>query len=210
MTASPLFSLARGKRFFLASSSPRRKELLESVAIPFQILRPDDSEPEASPGEDPFSFAARAAMAKACACLKFMSGKASFLILAADTIVCLDGEIMGKPKSPARAYSMLRKLSGRAHQVVSGAALLWDEDGAILKDAFTETTNVTFYSWPDEILKNYAQSGEPLDKAGAYAIQGRGAFLAQSVDGSWTNVVGLPLSLLIQRLLKLNLLFPAA
>lgn len=210
MTLPPLFSLAPGRRFFLASSSPRRKELLESVAIPFQIVRPDDSEPDSLPGEDPFSFASRSAMAKASACLKFISEKASFLILAADTIVCLDGEIMGKPKSPANAFSMLRKLSGRAHQVVSGAAILWNEGGAVLKDAFSEATNVTFYSWPDAILKNYAQSGEPLDKAGAYAIQGRGAFLAKSVDGSWTNVVGLPLSLLIKRLLALNLLFPAA
>lgn len=208
---TPIFTLAGERELYLASASPRRKDLLESLALPFSVIRPENAERKALPHEDPQTFVSQAALLKGhCALKQFPSLKnGEFLLIAADTIVCLDGKILGKPENSAHAFQMLKKLSGRTHQVLSSVYLAWNAGSSLLEDNFTEVTKVTFYPWSDEVLKNYSRSEEPLDKAGAYAIQGLGAFLAKSIEGSWTNVVGLPLSTLIQNLLKLNLLVPA-
>ena len=207
----PVFSLESGRHLYLASASPRRRELLESIALPFSIIRPKDAEPDPLVDEDPLSYAERAASAKGKAAISELAPKENerFLLLAADTIVCIDGEILGKPANPANAFHMLRKLAGRSHKVVSSVHLAWNRGSSLMQCAFTEVTEVSFLPWPDKILKAYAQSEETLDKAGAYAIQGQGAFLAKSINGSWTNVVGLPLSALVKKLLSLGLLLPS-
>ncbi len=206
---SQIFILKDRRQFFLASESPRRKDLLENMGIPFTILRPKGIEPEALDNEDPVSYVSRAAKAKAHGALPLVSGTNPFLVLSADTIVCLDGKIMGKPKNVEEAFTMLASLSGQTHQVLSCVYLIWNEGEIIRENSFAEVSQVTFYSWTPEILRLYAQSGDSLDKAGAYAIQGKGAFLVKSVNGSWTNVAGLPLSSLIKHLLDLALLVPA-
>lgn len=205
-----ILSLEPGRHLYLASTSPRRKELLETLALPFTIISPENAEPDPFPDEDPFSFVARAASAKAQAALGRLRLDAndSFILLAADTIVCLDREILEKPNDVPHAFHMLQKLAGREHLVLSSVHMSWSGASAPEEYAFTETTRVLFAAWPDELLWAYAQSQEPLDKAGAYAIQGLGSFLARSIMGSWTNVVGLPLSTLVKKMLDLGLLMP--
>lgn len=205
----PVFALQPGRALFLASASPRRRELLASLGLPFEIIRPLGAEPLPRAGEDPQAFALRSARAKAeDAMTRLPEGR--FLLIAADTIVCQKGDIMGKPADPEEALRFLARLSGAAHQVISAVSLAWNEGGSSHAEAFAESSEVSFYSWPAEILRNYAFSGEPLDKAGAYAIQGAGAFLVQSIRGSCANVIGLPIAALAVRLAGLGLIFPAS
>lgn len=209
MSVSPaFFSLPPNLKLFLASASPRRRELLASLGIPFEILFSSQNEPKPFAHEAAHDFALRAAQAKVKAALMDL-GKAitqDFLILAADTLVCLDGEILGKPQSQEHAFQILKKLAGKKHQVITGCQLLWQENFNIREEAFFVSSDVFFYSWPDSILKSYASSEEVADKAGAYAIQGKGAFLIRSIQGSWTNIVGLPLAELLEKMHHLGLL----
>lgn len=201
-----MFTLDR--HLFLASASPRRHALLNSLDLQFSTLHLGEVEPIPKPDEIPAEFVRRSARAKGEAAILKACGQGftNFLILAADTIVYKDLAIMGKPKDASEALHMLQELSGGTHSVSTAVYLSWDLDDYILKDNFTVTTTVTFFPWTDSILENYVRTGEPMDKAGAYAIQGKGAFLAKSVNGSWTNVVGLPLSTLVKKLLHLKLL----
>ena len=121
-------------------------------------------------------------------------------------MVCSGKEIMGKPTNNEDALRMLLTLSGKGHRVTSGVNICWNEDNRIKEAAFTESTTVFFHDWSEDILRAYVNTGESMDKAGAYAIQGKGAFLIDSIDGSWTNVVGLPVSSLLQKLVRLDLL----
>ena len=180
---------------------------------------PDDAEPTPAQGENPASFALRAAEAKAYAVFKLCSPKnAAFpflaerggreapspVLISADTVVVLDGEALGKPRHVEEALGMLRRLSGRAHTVVTGCVVL--HDGKTHR--FSRSTRVSFWRCPDAALAAYAACGEPMDKAGAYAVQGKGAFLVRHIHGSWTNVVGLPLTDLTDLLLRLGLIAP--
>ena len=122
------------------------------------------------------------------------------LVIAADTIVVLRGRILGKPRDSEHALDMLRKLAGKKHTVITGCALL--KAGA--SRSFTVQSHVVMWKCPDDLLRAYAESGEPLDKAGAYAVQGMGAFLVQRIIGSWSNVVGLPLAELVQVLVEMR------
>mgnify|MGYP004665859143 FL=1 len=203
----PLFRLKPGLRLILASASPRRRRFLEEWGLPFEICVPDVAEPRPLPGEDPAAYVQRAAAAKARAALDLAGGPTpDLLLLAADTIVALGSRLLGKPDGDASALRMLRDLSGREHQVMSGVCLVTPDGG---EERFSESSTVRFHPWPDDILRAYVRTGEPLDKAGAYAIQGQGAFLAARVNGSWSNVVGLPVTLLAARLLERGWMTPS-
>lgn len=170
----------------LASSSPRRKELLERLGLTFQIERADiDETPK--PGESPRGYVKRLAREKANTVAKRLL-RTDALVLAADTSVVLGKDILGKPSDKADAVRMLTQLAGKTHEVLTAIAVA----GAHHDTLVVETT-VTFRAASLPELQWYAESGEPLDKAGAYAIQGIGAFLVEKIDGSPTNVIGLPI-----------------
>ena len=172
----------------LASGSPRRRELLEQLGLQFAISPPDVDE---SPlvGEPPIAYVARVALDKVNA---LAAGDA--LVIAADTTVELDGAIIAKPLDDNDARAILRRLSGRTHAVHTGVAL---RRGDRCLTA-TVTSLVTFVVLSDEVIEWYVATGEPLDKAGAYAIQGAGAALVDSVEGSVSNIIGLPLHTVVE------------
>lgn len=171
----------------LASASPRRSELLESAGIAFRVAPADICE-DPLPDEDPVDHVLRLAEGKARAAAERTEGR---FFLGADTIVLCDGEIMGKPKDHEDAVRMLKKLSGVPHEVVTGFSIFDKER----KGAVSETvrTKVFFKQLRDREILDYIATGCPFDKAGGYAIQGGAAHMVRKIDGSYTNVVGLPL-----------------
>jgi septum formation protein len=177
----------------LASRSPRREQILSMLGFAFAIQVPDYEEIN-PPGMDPRRVPEFLARGKAEALKGLKSGT---LVLAADTVVLLGDRILGKPRDPADALEMLKALNGRAHEVVTGVALA--RDGKVMASG-SELTRVTFARTPDAALRAYAASQEPLDKAGAYAIQGHGARLVEKVDGCFYNVMGLPIQLTLRML----------
>ncbi len=187
----------------LASASPRRQELLRNAGIPFSVFPANISEAPL-PGENPRHCAERLAREKAHATLREHPEK---LVLGADTIVVVDGEILGKPRNQADASRMLRLLSGRTHQVITGVCLVGSlrtgnqklETG--FEDTRSETTKVTMTGLTDEEIQSYIATGEPMDKAGAYAIQGMASRWIPRIEGDYFNVVGLPMAL-VQTMLK--------
>ncbi|GFO55908.1 Maf-like protein [Geomonas sp. Red276] len=179
----------------LASASPRRSELLESAGITFRVV-PADIDETPLPDEPPVDHVLRLAEEKAKASAK-LSPEGRFF-LGADTIVLCEGEIMGKPKDAADAERMLKKLSGIPHEVVTGFAIYDRErDGAVGEAV---RTKVFFKHLRDEEIAAYIATGCPFDKAGAYAIQGGAAHMVRKIDGSYTNVVGLPLCEVVEQL----------
>jgi septum formation protein len=170
----------------LASASPRRRELLARLAIPFTVI-PANVDEQLHPGETPLAYVVRLAQAKAASIAQRFP---EALVLGADTVVVLDTQIMGKPEDMAQARRMLTRLSGQQHTVITGLALL--HHSRQLRYLDSVSTRVHFRPLSAAEIEQYVASGEPFDKAGAYAIQGlAGAFVA-SVDGCYTNVVGLP------------------
>lgn len=202
----PLFRLKPGISLTLASASPRREELLASSGLAFRIFPSPAPEPEPRREEAPEIYSRRCASAKGRACLKFIPDP-NVIIVAADTIVCLDDQILGKPRDEADALRMLKILNGREHAVFTSVWTRLPPYGK--KNIFTVKSLVRFASWSDAVLAAYASLGESLDKAGAYAVQGVGSFLAAAIEGSWTNVKGLPLSELLNLLLAKKLIAPA-
>jgi septum formation protein len=197
----------------LASNSPRRRAFLQDLRLPVRVISPRrDAEPAPLPGESPEHFALRAASAKAASCLPPAEGAqgaplahrlpADSLIIAADTIVVLDGRILGKPADHGEALEYLRLLAGRSHDVLTACVL----ESLTARESFVVCTRVTLWRCPDALLAAYASGDEPLDKAGAYAVQGQGAFLVERLQGSWSNVAGLPLTELVQALLRMGAL----
>lgn len=172
-------------RLVLASASPRRRELLASLGLAFTV-RPAAIDESPLAGEAPDVYVERLAVAKARA-----EGAPGELVLAADTVVALDGELLGKPAGPGEAQAMLARLAGRRHEVFTGVALR-DPDGERLERT-VERTSVDIAPLSAERIAWYVDTGEPLDKAGAYAIQGFGALFVTHIEGNYTNVVGLPL-----------------
>lgn len=175
----------------LASTSPRRISLLRQLGIPFEAVDPGDAENSVS--NDPVTHVKDHALAKAEAIAKKYKER---IVIAADTIVVLDGAILEKPKDTEDAKKMLRTLCGRTHTVISAVALI--KAGRV--DLKTEETRVTMKAFSEEEIEAYIATGEPMDKAGAYAAQGVGAFIIERVEGCFYNVVGLPLSLLYDML----------
>jgi septum formation protein len=182
----------------LASASPRRSELLESAGIGFRVAPADICE-DPLPDEDPVDHVLRLAEEKARAAAAVTEGR---FFLGADTIVLCDGEIMGKPKDHADAKRMLKKLSGVPHEVVTGFAVFDRErKGAICESV---RTKVYFKMLRDEEIAAYIATGCPFDKAGGYAIQGGAAHMVQKIEGSYTNVVGLPLCEVVETLRRMG------
>ena len=185
----------------LASASPRRSELLELAGVSFRVA-PADIPEEPLPGEEAVAHALRLAEEKArTAAGRETSGQ---FFIGADTIVVLDGRIMGKPVDAADAVQMLSDLSGQTHEVVTAYAVLDKQSGVCIKRAVR--TQVLFKSLSQQEIGDYVKTGCPLDKAGAYAIQGGAAHFVREIHGSYTNVVGLPTCELVETLHQLEAL----
>jgi len=180
----------------LASESPRRKYLLEQAGLRFSVIPSRFDEGSVSPTE-PAETVTVLAEAKA----DEVSGRfPDSWVIGADTIVSIDGRILGKPASEKEAQRMLRQLSGRTHQVFTGFCIGCRSKNRKFTD--TATTDVVFKQLTEEEIRWYIQTREPFDKAGAYAIQGLGTFLVRRINGSYTNVVGLPVCEVIEYLIK--------
>ena len=277
----PLFTLTEGFRLVLASGSPRRRLFLSEWGLPFELARPDGAEPLPLPGEQPDAYTRRAAAAKAYAVAASLdrtgartsaSTQDKAIILSADTVVAVDGDILGKPHDAAHALAMLQRLTGRGHEVISAVCLLLPPSAGAPEEIFgnapcnasgnasgntsgdtsgktsgktsgathdatpdhaphkahdtdincesqgcgaeelifSDVSRVYFHPWPESVLRAYVDTGEPHDKAGAYAIQGQGAFLVDRIEGSWSTVVGLPVTQLAHLLLHRGFMRPCA
>lgn len=194
-------------KIYLASASPRRKELLRQVGISFKVI-PSDVE-EKITKERPDEVVEELSYQKAVDVCGRLSaeGKENFVVIGADTVVSVWGKILGKPVDQADAARMLKDLQGGSHQVYTGVTIAWKyKDMSPMYATFSECTDVTMYSMTDEEIKTYVDSGEPMDKAGAYAIQGLCAAHIQGICGDYNNVVGLPVGRLSQELKKRGLL----
>lgn len=177
-------------KLVLASASPRRRELLAQAGFAFDVITADIPELR-KPGEDPIRFVTRLAREKAEAVAERHSIPPDMIVIGADTIVLVDDEILGKPEDAVDAARMLRLLSGRTHQVITGVCLLKGSQ----RQRAAEVTFVRFNTLSDREIEEYIATGEPMDKAGAYAIQGRAGRWVPRIQGCYFNVVGLPLAL---------------
>ena len=167
----------------LASASPRRQELLKLFGIPF-IVRVADIDETMDPAASAYDEVARLSREKALA----VTREAGDIVIAADTIVVCEGRVLGKPHSEEEAFAMLSLLSGRDHQVMTGCTVLLGERA----ETFTEVTDLHFRELSEKEIRRYVASGEPMDKAGAYGIQGGAALFCEKMDGDYYNVMGLP------------------
>jgi nucleoside triphosphate pyrophosphatase len=181
----------------LASASPRRQELLRNAGIPF-VVHPADIDERLLPGEAPHESAQRLAREKA---LAVFQGRSRDFVLGADTIVVIDDIVLGKPRDAGDALRMLRLLSGRTHAVITGVCVVGPvaSDGRKMVTAFERiafaTTLVTMCEVSDDEIRDYVATGEPMDKAGAYGIQGIASRWISRIEGDYSNIVGLPVSL---------------
>ncbi|MFW6051300.1 MAG: Maf family protein [Myxococcota bacterium] len=181
---------AGGAPLVLASASPRRREILERLGLSFEV-RPSAAEEVRRPDEPPEAFAERAAREKVEDVAAGLAGRSPApFVLGADTVVVVEGAVLGKPADDAEALRMLRLLSGRWHRVLTGLAL--GRAGTGLLESCVVTTDVRFRVLSEEVARRYVATGEGRDKAGAYAVQGTGSGLVREVRGSYDNVVGLP------------------
>ncbi len=187
--------MSEKKRIVLASQSPRRRELLGGLISEFDIMI-DTTEEVAAPDLTPEELVKCLALQKAQNVAKMADGDA--LVIGADTVVCIDGRVLGKPKDEAEAKEMLKLLSGREHHVCTGFAIVDNTTGETVRDF--ERTVVKFRLLTDDEIEKYIKSGEPMDKAGAYGIQGVGALFVEGIKGDYFNVVGLPLCTLFKSL----------
>jgi septum formation protein len=185
-------------KFILASASPRRAEILRTLGLPFETVVADVNE-DVVDGETPSDYVIRVAKDKA---LTAARGLAEGIVIGADTAVVIDGRPLGKPTGSEDARAMLRTLSGRWHAVMTGVAI---HDVAQSETVVEhDKTLVRFRELTDAEIDQYVASGEPMDKAGAYAIQGRGMLLVEEIAGNYQNVVGLPATLLQRMLARLG------
>ncbi len=180
-------------QLILASASPRRKALLSLFGIPFTV-RAADIDETMDPEKPPFDEVARVSRSKALAVRR----EEGDIVIAADTIVVCQGKVLGKPHSEAEAASMLRLLSGRDHQVMTGCTILYGDRA----ETFTEVTSLHFRPLSEKEIQKYVQSGEPMDKAGAYGIQGGAALFCEKLEGDYYNVMGLPVCRLYETLCR--------
>ena len=190
-------------KLILASASPRRRELLALAGVPFEIVVSPAQEPAPDVNEHPAAYAARMARLKAAAVAE---AHPTAVVLGADSVVAVGETILGKPADAADALRMLRLLSGRSHQVVTGCALFAPGREP---EIFTVATDVTMGMVSEDRLTAYVATGEPMDKAGAYAIQGGAAAFVTTICGSYTNVVGLPLAEVVEILSVWGVAAPA-
>ena len=186
--------------FVLASASPRRKELLEKMGLQFSVVVSEADESTVSRDIPVNLYVQELALLKASATAKMLLRNKKALIIAADTIVTLDGEILGKPDGEDGAKKMLSSLSGRTHEVYTGYCVMRISDGKTVCNSVK--TEVKFKTLTEQKIRSYIESGEPMDKAGAYGIQGLGSMLIEKINGDYFNVVGLPVSALADTLEK--------
>ena len=179
-------------KLILASASPRRQELLKLIGLPF-VVRVADIDETMDLTRPAYDEVARVSRLKALAVER---ENPEDVVIAADTIVVCEGKVLGKPHSPEAARNMLRLLSGRDHQVMTGCTILRGEQAV----SFTEVTDLHFRPLSDREIDRYVASGEPMDKAGAYGIQGGAALFCSHMAGDYYNVMGLPLCTLVQKL----------
>lgn len=184
------------QKIILASGSPRRRELMTRIGFNFQYVTSNISE-ELTGDTDFAGQAMRLAAMKAYSVSNIYD---EAYIIGADTIVVLDGKAYGKPQDAAEAKNTLRALSGKKHTVITGVALVNKREGVC--DRFYESTDVYFRKFGDEFIDWYIETEEPFDKAGSYAIQGKGCLMVEKISGDYDNVVGLPVSSLFQHLIK--------
>lgn len=179
-------------KYILASASPRRRELLEQIGLKFRIFVTDADESKIDKNLPVNLYVEELAMAKAAAAAKVLNNEKDAIIIAADTVVYFNNKIMGKPKDEKEAFDMIEALSGNMHEVFTGICVMRISDG--FSTAGCERTEVYFNELSPEKIQRYIDTGEPMDKAGAYGIQGVGALLVEKIIGDYFNVVGLPLS----------------
>jgi septum formation protein len=180
----------------LASASPRRQELLRNAGITFEV-QPANIPEDPQPGESAKDYTERLAREKA---LAVANQRRHDVVLGADTVVVVDSQLLGKPSDPADAARMLRMLSGRKHQVITGVCLVVSGQPSVA----SETTLVTVSEITDKEIADYVSSGEPMDKAGAYAIQGIASRWIPRIEGDYSNVVGLPVALVFRMLREIS------
>ncbi len=184
------------KKIILASSSPRRRELLANAELKFDVCikNVDETPPEGlAPAEAVEYIAKKKALA-----ISAIAEDA--IVIGADTVVVLDGKVMGKPKDKEHACQMLSALSGKEHEVITGVCLAYDGK----EETFHCVSKVRFWDLSDEEIKHYVTGGEPMDKAGAYGIQGKGSVLVESIEGDYFNIVGLPVSRVVREIRRIQ------
>ena len=191
----------QSRKIILASGSPRRKAYLERYGLRFDVAKAEIEE-SALPGEQPLAFSQRMAEEKADFVIRKYEREG--VIIAADTIVVFNGEILGKPASRDNVLPMLKLLNGQTHEVITSYVVSDSLDSRKIRHSVK--TDVEFNKLDDSQLHAYAESNEPLDKAGAYSIQGIGTFLVKAINGSYNNVVGLPIEVLLQDLISLRVI----
>ena len=182
------------EKIVLASASPRRREILENIGLQFKVAVCDADESRVDKSIPVNLYVQELAILKAGEAAKLDVGDA--LIISADTVVYADGKIMGKPKDSAHAQEMLRTLSGKTHSVFTGICVMRKRD--MFSVCASVETKVVFKPLTESEILGYVSTGEPMDKAGAYGIQGKGSLLVEKIDGDYFNVVGLPLSKLCE------------
>ena len=183
-------------KLILASNSPRRRYLLKQAGVEFDVI-PSTVDENRAASHDPLEYVRCLSQAKAA---EIASRYPDRWVIGADTIVLIDGKVLGKPKDPSDARAMLERLSGQTHQVYTGFTICCVDLQRHHSDVVI--TDVTFKKLTSDEIKWYIHTGEPFDKAGAYAIQGLGTFLVERINGSYTNVVGLPVCEVIGYLIK--------
>ncbi|MFO8240632.1 MAG: Maf family protein [Dissulfuribacterales bacterium] len=185
----------------LASSSPRRQRLLSGLGLDFLVRPSESQETVPRPGESPLEYAEFNSTLKARdVALRYPHA----VILGADTIVVLDGEILGKPRDKDHALHMLGRLVGRSHEVITSCCIVLPDKQIIVK--FSASSLVWLAEQDPDIIRAYVLTGEPLDKAGSYAVQGIGSFMVERIEGSYSNIVGLPLDKVVKYFLELEIL----
>lgn len=189
-------------RIILASGSPRRRELMEQIGIRTEVM--PSSVEERVTSDIPDQVVLELSGQKAEDVAEKTEGR-DVLVIGADTVVASEGRILGKPGSVAEAGEMIASLAGKCHQVYTGVTLIYrDPSGEMRRKAFAERTDVYVYPMDEEEIRGYAGCGEPMDKAGAYGIQGRFAAYVEKIDGDYNNVVGLPVGRLYQEIKELT------
>jgi len=182
----------------LASGSPRRQEMLTGLGLSFNV-RVSQVEEQSWPGESAENFVKRLSQDKAMA---VAIASCESWVLAADTAVVIDEQILGKPAGDGEATEMLLRLAGHWHEVWTGFCIVHYQKNILVAHAVR--TNVRFFDWPEEVCRAYVKTGDPMDKAGAYGIQGVGGFMVQEISGSYSNVVGLPLAEVLTEMRRLG------
>ena len=194
------------RKIILASASPRRRELIEKIGIPFEVIKSECE--EITTKTEPCEVVMELSQQKAEDVFSRLdkTQRKGKLVLGADTIVAIDGKILGKPKDKQDAIAMLQELSGKVHHVFTGVTLLWEDlSGQMQRNTFFEDTEVEMDPMSIQEIEDYVATGEPMDKAGAYAIQGGCVIHIKEIRGEYSNVVGLPVARLYQELKNIKL-----